>query len=247
MSAINIVIIKTGDSLPALVARRGDFEDWILAGLGKPHPDTCTVIPVHKGGTLPEFDGIGGIIVTGSHAMVTERADWSERTAAWLRDAVERQIAVLGICFGHQLLADALGGRVAYIPGGPEFGTVEAILTEKALTDPLFAGLPRTIAVQTSHYQAVTQLPPGATLLASSEKDPHSAFRCGARAWGVQFHPEYDAGIANAYVEEFNRDARKSGGKIAPLPLDCRDSAVGRALLERFAALVARGKGQDPV
>ena len=120
----NIVTIKTGDSIPSLVARRGDFEDWIIAGMGYSHP-SAIVVSVYKGETPPDFDLIDGIVITGSHEQVTDRADWSERTASWLVKAVKREIPILGICFGHQLLAYALGGKVDYMPGGPEFGTEE--------------------------------------------------------------------------------------------------------------------------
>ena len=71
----NIVIIKAGDSIPSLVARRGDFEDWIIAGIGDSHPSTM-VVSVHKGETPPDFDLISGIVITGSHESVTDQADW---------------------------------------------------------------------------------------------------------------------------------------------------------------------------
>ncbi len=237
----DIAIIKTGDSIPSLVARRGDFEDWIAAGIGDNLPLSCTVVAVHKGETPPDFDRIGGIVVTGSHAMVTDREDWSEKTGEWLAQAVGREIPVLGICYGHQLLAHALGGRVGYNPCGPEFGTVSASLTADAKDDTIFRSLPRIAEVQTSHYQSVVELPPGATLLAFTEKDPHSAFRYGRCAWGVQFHPEYDADIANAYVREFNEGLKKSGedvAEFAELPCDCRDTIAGTTILGRFADFV---------
>ena len=236
----NIVTIKTGDSIPSLVARRGDFEDWIIAGMGYSHPSTM-VVSVHKGETPPDFDLIAGIVITGSHEQVTDRADWSERTASWLVKAVKREIPILGICFGHQILAYALGGKVDYTSGGPEFGTVSISLTAASRDDPILGNLPRTVEVQTSHYQSVLELPPKATLLAFSEKDPHSAFRYGPCVWGVQFHPEYDADIATAYMHEFNGKIEKSNEDIATLFGNCKDTITGGLILRRFAKFVADG------
>lgn len=236
----DIVTIKTGDSIPSLVARRGDFEDWIIAGMGYSHPSTM-VVSVHKGETPPDFDLIAGIVITGSHEQVTDRADWSERTASWLVKAVKREIPILGICFGHQILAYALGGKVDYTSGGPEFGTVSISLTAASRDDPILGNLPRTVEVQTSHYQSVLELPPKATLLAFSEKDPHSAFRYGPCVWGVQFHPEYDADIATAYMHEFNGKIEKSNEDIATLFGNCKDTITGGLILRRFAKFVADG------
>lgn len=236
----NIVTIKTGDSIPSLVARRGDFEDWIIAGMGYSHT-SAMVVSVHKGETPPDFDLIDGIVITGSHEQVTDRADWSERTASWLVKAVKREIPILGICFGHQLLAYALGGKVDYMPGGPEFGTVSISLTAASIDDPILGNLPRTVEVQASHYQSVIELPPKATLLAFSEKDPHSAFRYGPCVWGVQFHPEYDADIATAYMHEFSGKNEKSNENIATLFGNCKDTITGGLILRRFAEFVADG------
>lgn len=242
----NMVIIKTGDSIPPLVSRRGDFEDWIITGMGNGRAFSGQVIAVHRGETPPAPDLFSGIVVTGSHAMVTDGSDWIIRTAEWLLEAVRKEVPVLGICFGHQILAHALGGKVGKMPGLPEFGTVPLTLTADAANDPVFGSLPRAVGVQTSHYQSVLKLPPMSVLLASTEKDPHSAFRYGRCAWGVQFHPEYDADIADAYINEFNRETREIRKDAALLPLNSSDTAAGRMILGRFAAVVAGRSGKAP-
>lgn len=234
----DIVIIKTGDSIPSLVTRRGDFEDWIIAGIGA-RSITVRIVAVHKGEIPPDPDLISGIIITGSHAMVTDQADWMETTKDWLMWAVNREIPVLGICFGHQLLAHALGGQVGYMPGGPEYGTVSLSLTTEAQSDPLFDSLPDPVGVQTSHYQSVTKLPSSCTLLGSTEEDPHSAFRHGRCTWGVQFHPEYDADIANSYIDELNKNLANSRGDEVAMLCDCRETVAGRIILGRFAEFAA--------
>ena len=234
----DVVIIKTGDSIPALVARRGDFEDWIITGIGDSH---TSVVSVHKDETPPDFDVIGGIVITGSHEPVTDQADWSERTASWLVKAVEREIPILGICFGHQILAYAMGGKVGYTPGGPEFGTISISLTDASKDDPIFGNLPWTVEVQVSHYQSVLELPPKATLLAYSEKDPYSAFRYGPCAWGVQFHPEYDSDIAIKYMHEFRGKIEKYHEDFATLSSNCKNTMTGRLILKQFAEFVGCG------
>src|SRR5512143_3057996 len=122
-----VIIVKMGSTLPALISKKGDFEDWILSGMeiGK---EASLVVDVGKDSLFPSFVEISGIVITGSHAMVTEHQDWSERTALWLVKAVEHEIPILGICYGHQLLAYALGGEVGDNPHGREFGTVEVHL-----------------------------------------------------------------------------------------------------------------------
>ena len=116
-----VLIVKTGETLPAIRERRGDFEDWIAAGMGLAR-EAVDVVEVHREHPLPDAAEPSGIVVTGSPALVTDREPWSERTAAWLRQVVEAGTPLLGICYGHQLLAHALGGRVEQSPRGREIG-----------------------------------------------------------------------------------------------------------------------------
>lgn len=238
----NIFIIKTGDSIPSLVERRGDFEDWIIAGIEQHHPFSGSIVPVHKNALLPDTGQIGGIIITGSHAMVTEQADWMKKTIDWIMQAVTQEIPILGICFGHQILAYALGGTVGYMPEGPEFGTVSFRMSADAKGDPLFGRLPQTFEVQTSHYQAVTKLPLNSIPLGCTQKDPNSSFRYGRCAWGVQFHPEYDADITGAYVKEINNEMKQSHENTSHDSVLCNNTVQGQMILKQFAALSSEGK-----
>ncbi|KFA31902.1 glutamine amidotransferase, partial [Xanthomonas vasicola pv. musacearum NCPPB 4384] len=112
-----------------------------------------------------------GIIVSGSAAFVTDRADWSERSAEWLRHAAHQGMPLLGICYGHQLLAHALGGEVDYNPAGRESGTIALELHPPAEQDPLFAGLPPQFPAHATHLQTVVRAPDGAVVLAHSRQD----------------------------------------------------------------------------
>lgn len=198
-----LAIFKVGSTWPAMAQARGDFDDWLRRSLGDAAPNTV-VIAVAEGETLPPPETLAGAIITGSHAMVTDRADWSENLAGWLRQAVPAGVPVLGICYGHQLLAQALGGEVADLEPEPEVGTVCVALTEAGREDPLFRDLPPRFPAHASHVQSAQRLPRDAVHLAHSKREPHHAFRVGPRAWGVQFHPEFDTESMRAYIKRWS-------------------------------------------
>jgi len=229
-----MLIVKTGTARTALKDTDSDFEHWIAHGLGRP----VRVCSVDEGDELPSPRATGGVVVTGSSAMVSHREAWAERTAGWLRTVVEAGVSVLGICFGHQLLAHALGGRVGPNPRGREIGTVGVALAAGAADDPLLGGLPDRIEVHATHMECVLELPPGAELLASSALDPHNAFRLpGRAAWGVQFHPEFSAAVIRGYIEARRDDLQAEGLDPDGLLAAVRETPWGGDILARFAQL----------
>ncbi len=221
------------------MARKGDFDDWVIAGMGLSGDDVI-VVDVRNGETLPSSEHLSGVVVSGSHDDVTDHHEWNERVARWLPEVVQQGIPTLGICFGHQLLAYALGGKVADNPRGKEFGTTETFLEPLAQRDTLLEGFESPLTVHVSHRQSVVELPPGARLLAANEKDPHHAFACGDRAWGVQFHPEFDAEIARAYVRRNEKGLKAEGQDPTRLLAACRETTAGPRLLRRFAEIIRR-------
>lgn len=88
-----ILIIKLGSTYPQLIAKQGDFDDWVIRRL-ESSKSAKRAIDVVAGEKLPQ-DGFSGAILTGSHDMVTDKPDWSERTADWLRGQVEKQTPIL--------------------------------------------------------------------------------------------------------------------------------------------------------
>jgi GMP synthase (glutamine-hydrolysing) len=223
-------------------ARRGDYEDWILAGLGVPRTHAL-VAEVEAGAELPDPAQVAAAVVTGSSAMVSAREAWSERMAGWLSEAVAAGTPVLGICYGHQLLAHALGGRVGVNPRGREIGTVQVEALPAARGDALMGELPARFAMQATHVESVLELPPGSTLLAVSSGDPHQAFSAGPRAWGVQFHPEFDADVMRGYLDERREVLAREGLDPEALVAAVRECPEGPALLRRFGALVEALEG----
>jgi GMP synthase (glutamine-hydrolysing) len=147
-------------------------------------------------GELPADHDFDAAVVTGSRASVYWDRDWIAPTTAWVREAHERAIPLLGVCWGHQCIAHALGGTVADM-GEYEIGyrTIE-----RTADDPLLAGLDRAFLAFTTHSDAVTALPPGATEIATNDYGNHG-FRIGD-AFGVQFHPEYDPASARRVTNE---------------------------------------------
>lgn len=239
-----IAVIKVGQTFESLKSREGDFQDWIISGMGI-RREEARIIDVCDGDPLPVYPEISGIVITGSHEMVTEHQIWSEKTADWLPEAVEGNIPILGICYGHQLLAHAMGGEVGDNPRGREFGTVEVKPTPQAKTDSLLGGLPFPLRVHVCHTQSVLVLPPKAVLLASSMMDPHQAFAMGECAWGVQFHPEFNAHIGIHYIEAFRKELKEEGKDPDTLIETCDETPCGGRLLRRFARIVREREGGE--
>jgi len=226
-----LVILKTGNSFPELVQRAGDFEEWIANGLATP-PERVTVCDARRD-ELPSPAGTAGVVITGSPAMLTNDEPWMLAAEAWVRELAGASVPVLGICFGHQLLARALGGRVDWSDDGREIGTTRVTLTPAGRHDPLLGGLGPSFVAQSSHAQRVTELPPRAEELARSERQPLAAFRLGT-TWGVQFHPEFSAEIMRAYVDRHAEAMRAEGDDPGAVRRTVTDSPAG-AILARFA------------
>jgi len=233
-----ILIIKTGSTLPALKSRKGDFEDWIVAGMGV-SAGRVTVVDVTAEGALPANGVHDGVVITGSHSMVTDGLRWSERTARWLALEVAAGTPTLGICYGHQLLGHALGGLVQQNPLGWELGTVDVTLQEPGLRDTLLGGLGPVIRVHVSHSQSVLRLPKDAVRLATNGRDINQAFRVGRSAWGVQFHPEFDADTVKTYIEYCRKKLVAEGQDPDRLLQEAADTSSGPEILRRFARVVA--------
>lgn len=235
-----VLVVKLGSTFPDLARSHGDFEDWIAGRLG---PDVGQVT-VHDPclAELPDPERFSGVILTGSHAMVTEHRDWSLRTAAWIPAVIRSAIPLLGICYGHQLIAHALGGCVGNNPRGRQFGTVSITKHASAETDPLFTDLPGSFAAHTCHTQCALSLPADAICLAASPMDAHQAYRIGDRTWGVQFHPEFDEIATKAYIDHCAEILRAQGDDPVRLRATVTATPWSQSLLNRFATIAARNQ-----
>jgi GMP synthase (glutamine-hydrolysing) len=123
-------------------------------------------------------------------------------------------------------------------PRGREIGSIDVTLHAAARADALLGDLPACARMQATHVEAVLDLPPGARLLASSAGDPHQAFAVADHAWGVQFHPEFDADVVRAYLEARRDAVRAEGLDPDALLRGASDSPHGARVLRRFARLL---------
>ncbi|MFM2152271.1 MAG: hypothetical protein RL199_706 [Pseudomonadota bacterium] len=234
MKAPRLLIVKTGVAPAPVGDAHGDFEHWFMDAFGR--RARCTVAAAFADGSevpiLPAFGAFDGVVVTGSPASVTTPTAWMEALGLRMREHAESGGALLGVCFGHQLLCHAFGAPVEKNPQGREAGTVEVVLTAAGLNDPLFEGLPARLTVNATHVDRASRLPDGAELLATNGNSPVQAVRTGPRARGVQFHPEITPPAMRAMVRVREKLMREEG-----LDPDAIEAAVDGAPL---AGLVLR-------
>jgi GMP synthase-like glutamine amidotransferase len=207
------------------------------------------VVELDGGDPIPDLDGYSALVVMGGPMDV-----WEEDQHLWLvpekraiRAAViERQLPYLGLCLGHQLLGDALGGRVGKARA-PEVGIMQVTLNSAGQADPLFAGIAPTTECLQWHGAAVLEPPPGATVLAHSPLCDVQAMRVGRHAYGIQFHIEVTAETVPQWsaVPEYKAALEKVLGAGAAetlavqtetrLPAFARDA---RALYDNFMRML---------
>jgi GMP synthase (glutamine-hydrolysing) len=228
-----LCILVTGDPVPKARERVGGFANLVRAGLEEAWEHGFVEVDAREAESLPPAEAFSGVIVTGSASSVTERAPWMLRVEEYLAEAVRREQAVLGICFGHQLLGQALGGLVERNPRGREIGTVALSIVDD---DPLLDRSIQPALAHATHVDSVTRLPPGARLLATTELEPHAAVRFGERAWGVQFHPEFDERVMRDYVETRAELLAEEGRDPAEVVGAIRAAVAGQRVLSRFVA-----------
>ncbi|MCY1042426.1 glutamine amidotransferase [Corallococcus sp. bb12-1] len=230
----NVLLLKAGDAAESVRLSVGDYDRWFLQTIGL-SGQRFDILPVHQGAPLPkDARGYDAVMMTGSPLSVTQREPWMERAGAFMVEAGEQGIPVLGVCFGQQLLAEQYGGKVARNPQGRETGTVEVTLSQEGREDPLFAGLPERFAVQATHEDIVVQLPEGATVLAGNANTAAQAIAFRPNVRGVQFHPEMPTDAMRAVIlareEKLDALAQERGATagefvprllsgIAPTPL----------------------------
>jgi GMP synthase (glutamine-hydrolysing) len=211
--------------------------------------DSCGGLEVRHscpldGDALPSHGEVAGALVMGGPMNVdeTDRYPGLASTRDWLAEAVRREMPVLGICLGAQLLARALGAAI--VPGErKEIGFAEVTVDEP--TDPVLGGLAPRAKVLHWHGD-VFELPAGATHLAASALTAHQAFRLG-NAWGVLFHPEADVALVDQWMatpemadEAVEALGEKGAARIVPEAAELEAGLIAATTpgFEAFAALV---------
>ncbi len=211
-------------------------------------------VEVDAGEPIPDLSPYDAMIVMGGPMDV-----WEEEAYPWLvaEKRAIREFALglkrpfLGICLGHQLLADATGGEVG-LSQSPEVGIIPVTLTQSGQADGLFAGVPTPLATFQWHGAEIKRLPPGAVVLAENDACAVQGVRIGDHAYGLQFHieltdvtvaewkaiPAYAASLRTALGD---RADRLEAETLQMLPAF---NAVARRVNNNFMAIVARNVGR---
>jgi GMP synthase-like glutamine amidotransferase len=185
-------------------------------------------------------DRYDALIFMGGPMSVNDDLAYLRCEEEFIRDAIRRDVPMLGICLGSQLIAHALGAAVRRCPL-KEIGWFEIKLTAAALEDPLFDGFTESETV--FHWHGETfDLPEGAVLLASSERCRNQAYRLGDRVYGLQFHPEVTpAMIADWCCQDENcGDVKELDGPIDAMRNADRLEQIASSLFSVWSEIVRR-------
>ena len=190
-----------------------------------------------QGEQLPALGRISALIVLGGAMGAHDdvRHPFLTDLKQLIRDLVVAGKPYLGICLGGQLLAAALGAQVV-ASRWEELGTLHVQLTAAGRADLLFQGIPERFTTFQWHHDSF-DLPEGAVLLASSTACPHQAFRVGANAWGLQFHPEVTEQIIRSWAAWDPGTVVRTNDLLAAFAVQEADyGRTARQLLDGFLA-----------
>lgn len=232
-----IAIIQTGSAIESARHKYGDFNEWFIKGLNIDR-DRVKTYKVFEKTHFPDTQNLIGIIITGSSFMLTDEHMWSKMTIEWLKQFVDSKIPILGVCYGHQLLANMLGGKVDWNPKGREIGQITMHLTTDAYKDKLLSGSinlqTKNIKLLASHQQSVIELPASATLLGNTKLDPNHCFCYEDHIWGLQFHPEFTSEITRYYIQERTLDITNEELNPTQISNSIENIDNGSPILKRF-------------
>jgi GMP synthase (glutamine-hydrolysing) len=230
-----VAVLCAGRPVPEVERRRGGFDALLTALCPEAWRSAFVGIDVtESAASLPSLSEVSALVVTGSAASVTERTAWMLRVEEYLKRAVEARLPVLGVCFGHQMLAQALGGRAAKNPRGREIGTV---LFEPSEKDGVI-GRAEPFAVNMTHVDSAVELPSGARVLGRTALEPHAAVRFAENAYGVQYHPELDGESMRLYIGARKAQLAFEGFDVEALTRSASDTPEAASVVARFAELV---------
>lgn len=216
-----LYILNVGSTYEELNSKFGDFDQWAKDKIDDKIPTKTLHV---KRDNFPKIDECLGVIIMGSHSMVSEKKEWMENTKEFLKECIKSQIPTLGICFGHQLLAYALGGKIGYNQNGLEIGGAKISLTKKGKLDELFLGFDDEFKAHVSHFQSIIDLPKDVDILAFNSHEKIHAFRYGKNTYGVQFHPEFTKEIMQFYTKKHKEDLANSFQSIYENISQCNQS-----------------------
>ncbi|CAI1866807.1 glutamine amidotransferase [Serratia entomophila] len=236
-----LLLMQTGDAPDIIRQEQANFEGMFLQQ-GNIDAERVHIVHLPSGEQpLPPVEYCG-VVITGSPAMVTEQLPWSEQAAAWLRQAMLIRLPLFGVCYGHQLLAYALGGEVGYHPQGMEVGTLDVELLPAAAEDRRLALLPPRFKANLIHAQSVLTPPAGAQALARSQQDAYQILRYGDHALTTQFHPEFNGAVMHQYLNWLGELHPEQREQYQQKQQQVSDTPFSRLLLQGFVVSLGAQK-----
>lgn len=232
------------------LTRQEEFQEFVrFSGLAEVQFTVINVFdtPVFAADMLSQFDAlfIGG---SSDDPDDTTKFDpviypFIGSLEAIIKYAADNSVPTFASCLGFQVGADVLGGEVIVDKEHMEMGTYDLTLSDEALQDPLFAGLPKIFPVISGHKKRAKTLPPGALLYASTELCPIHCFRLeGKPFYAFQFHPELDSGDLIARIHRYSNKAYFSNQEHVQELIDAvRPVPLANTLLKRFVDVVLLG------
>ena len=229
---MNILLIKMGATMLPVKSKFGDYEEWFERALGKygRYLDCIDAVSEPDWSLVSRPDGC---IISGSASSVYENLSWSIAASNMIESWRSIGVPILGVCYGHQLLAQNSGAHVALNPSGREIGVCQV---EQHMSDPLFDGLSPQFSVVQTHSDAVLTSVSGGDVIASNANTQNQAMALGDTVRSVQWHPEMTAEIIEMYIELREAEIIAELGKqaIDELMSALRPVVSGRQILKNF-------------
>jgi len=177
---------------------------------------------------LPSLDDVSGVITMGGPMSAYDKLEhsWIEKEEEFLREAHKRNIPILGICLGGQILAQAFGAKIHKAPQA-EIGWFPLTKTGNQ-NDPLLEGLELPDFFQ--YHNDVFDLPDGAINLLKSKLTAHQMFRLGESTYGIQFHPEANETMLSSVMGQYSKDLPPAAVEASLKDIESK-AAKGRAFL----------------
>lgn len=217
---MKIGILQCGHTAPNIIKHHGEYADMferLLAAHGWAF-ETWRVVDEH----FPDsHDAADGWLLTGSPLGVYDDAAFIPTLEVFIQDLAAREAPMVGICFGHQIIAQALGGKVVKHPGGWRLGPQDYQIT----------GATSPVSLHAWHQDQVTHLPDGAEIIAEGPDCKIAGFAISGHVWTLQPHPEFDDGV----IERLIATRRGAPGyETAPIPE--AEAALGTPVDQSWAA-----------
>lgn len=240
-STLRVGLLQCGHVREDVAVDHGDYPELFAALLAPANLELVT-FEVERGHLPSSPQDCDAWLVSGSASSVYEDLEWITSTGAFLAEVVQREVPLVGVCFGHQLLAQALGGKVEKSPNGWGVG-IQRYDVVGDLPHWPEADHPASFTLLASHQDQVVDLPDGATVIARSSHCPVAAYSLGDRVVAVQAHPEFTPALTRDLIT-VRHDL--IGADVADAALDLLrdakavDAIDGVALARWFTAVLTQ-------